>query len=181
MTGALRLRLVRWFARRIPQCHAEDLAQLTLLRWWQADRRKVRDQEDFLFQVAKFELIDYFRDQQQPRAKAHTVDIDDVQIPTNDVAEVIGARQELAIVMRQIHKMPRKRRRVVLLRKVYGYSQKEISARLGISENTVEQHLQHGVLDFSVLDPATVQAADAAAAADRRRTSRTRPQAADVA
>ena len=37
--------------------------------------------------------------------------------------------------------MPRRCRQTFTLRKVYGFSQKEIAARLSIAENTVEQHL----------------------------------------
>ena len=37
--------------------------------------------------------------------------------------------------------MTRRCRQTFTLRKVYGYSQKEIAAQLSISEHTVEQHL----------------------------------------
>jgi DNA-directed RNA polymerase specialized sigma24 family protein len=48
---------------------------------------------------------------------------------------------ELALVARQFTAMPSQCRQVFTLRKVYGYSQKEIATRLSIPESEVEKHL----------------------------------------
>jgi RNA polymerase sigma-70 factor (ECF subfamily) len=57
------------------------------------------------------------------------------------VEEIVNSHQELALLVQAIQGLPDRCRQVFTLRKVYGYSQKEIAARLSISENTVEQHL----------------------------------------
>ena len=57
------------------------------------------------------------------------------------IEEIVNAHQELALLAQAVAAMPRRCRQVFTLRKVYGFSQKEIAARLHISENTVEQHL----------------------------------------
>jgi RNA polymerase sigma factor (sigma-70 family) len=48
---------------------------------------------------------------------------------------------ELALVARLFTAMPSQCRQVFTLRKVYGYSQKEIATRLSIPESMVEKHL----------------------------------------
>jgi RNA polymerase sigma factor (sigma-70 family) len=48
---------------------------------------------------------------------------------------------ELALVARLFTALPSQCRQVFTLRKVYGYSQKEIATRLSIPESTVEKHL----------------------------------------
>lgn len=53
----------------------------------------------------------------------------------------MNSHQELAMLVKAIQGLPDRCRQVFALRKVYGYSQKEIALRLNISENTVEQHL----------------------------------------
>ena len=53
----------------------------------------------------------------------------------------MNSHQELAVLVKAIQGLPDRCRQVFALRKVYGYSQKEIALRLNISENTVEQHL----------------------------------------
>jgi RNA polymerase sigma-70 factor (ECF subfamily) len=45
------------------------------------------------------------------------------------------------MLVEAIQGLPDRCRQVFTLRKVYGYSQKEIALRMNISENTVEQHL----------------------------------------
>ncbi|MGH8323270.1 MAG: RNA polymerase sigma factor, partial [Steroidobacteraceae bacterium] len=43
--------------------------------------------------------------------------------------------------VKAVQELPERCRQVFTLRKVYGYSQKEIAARMNITENTVEQQL----------------------------------------
>jgi RNA polymerase sigma-70 factor (ECF subfamily) len=57
------------------------------------------------------------------------------------VEEIVNGHQELAMVVEAIQDLPLRCRQVFTLRKIYGYSQKEIATKLHISENTVEQHL----------------------------------------
>jgi RNA polymerase sigma-70 factor (ECF subfamily) len=57
------------------------------------------------------------------------------------IEEIVNSHQELAMLVKAIQGLPDRCRQVFTLRKVYGYSQKEIALRLSISENTVEQHL----------------------------------------
>jgi RNA polymerase sigma-70 factor (ECF subfamily) len=44
-----------------------------------------------------------------------------------------------------IDELPERCRRIVRLRKLQGYSQKEIAAMLGITESVVENQVQHGI------------------------------------
>ena len=59
--------------------------------------------------------------------------------------EQLGVRQELDLLARPIASLPARCRQVLILRKLYGLPQKEIAARLGITENTVEKHAANGV------------------------------------
>lgn len=61
------------------------------------------------------------------------------------VAESVGRRQELQILAEAIGSLPPRCREVMIMRKVYGWSQKEIAERLNISENTVETQVRTGV------------------------------------
>ena len=59
--------------------------------------------------------------------------------------EQINTHQELALLGRAIEALPDRCRQVLTLRKVFGLSQKEIAARLAISENTVETQIANGM------------------------------------
>jgi RNA polymerase sigma-70 factor (ECF subfamily) len=57
---------------------------------------------------------------------------------SEDVREQLSRAQELEILTRAIQSLPERCRQVVTLRRVYGMSQREVAAELGITEHTVE-------------------------------------------
>ncbi len=61
------------------------------------------------------------------------------------VDEIVNAHQELALLSAVVANLPKRCRQVFTLRRVYGLTQREIAARLGISETTVEQLLARAV------------------------------------
>jgi len=59
--------------------------------------------------------------------------------------QVAQDRDELAQVARVLADLPPKVREVFLMRRVEGLSQREIAARLGITENSVEKRVSQGI------------------------------------
>ena len=55
-----------------------------------------------------------------------------------DVPHAVAHAQELELLTHAIQSLPTRCRQIVTLRKIYGLSQKEVAAQLGISEHTVE-------------------------------------------
>ncbi|MET0533730.1 MAG: sigma-70 family RNA polymerase sigma factor, partial [Steroidobacter sp.] len=62
-----------------------------------------------------------------------------------DIYEQLAAKQEFEIFCAAVQQLPLQCRRVFVLRKVYGYSQREIAQTLEISESTVEKHIAYGI------------------------------------
>ncbi len=67
--------------------------------------------------------------------------VDDMPSPEREVSD----RDELRRVGEAIAKLPGMCRKVFVLRRVEGLSQREIADRLGIAEKTVEKHITKGV------------------------------------
>ena len=63
--------------------------------------------------------------------------------------EVLEAGEEFDLFYRAIRDLPIKCQRVFVLRKVYGFSPAEISKYLSISINTVEEHLEKGIVRYT--------------------------------
>jgi RNA polymerase sigma factor (sigma-70 family) len=57
----------------------------------------------------------------------------------------VAARQELRLLQAALDDLPPRCRQVVLLRKVEGFSQKEVAKQMGITIETVENQVAKGV------------------------------------
>jgi len=62
----------------------------------------------------------------------------DVLDESVDVRAAVSRTQELELLTQAIQSLPTRCRQILTLRKIYGQSQKQVAAQLGISENTVE-------------------------------------------
>ena len=68
------------------------------------------------------------------------------QVTAEDVVE---GRRKMAVFAEAIAALPPQCRRVFVLRKVQGLSQKDVARQLGLSVSTVEKHLATGLLKCS--------------------------------
>ena len=85
--------------------------------------------------------------------------------------QVVAGVRELQRVQRLIEALPAKCRRVFVLRRVHGVSQREIARMCGISENTVEMHAAKGLkLIMKALEGADVIEESSGAARDESRS-----------
>ena len=57
----------------------------------------------------------------------------------------VASRQELEHLSNAIDRLPRQCREAFKLRKIEGYSQREIATRMGVAESTVEKHVAKAV------------------------------------
>lgn len=93
----------------------------------------------FLFITARNLALNHLRHLRhaQPVAEAGEVDtaVFDQALPVPDSME---RAEDLQLLIRAIQSLPERCRQVLTLRKIYGLSQKETAARLGIAEPTVE-------------------------------------------
>lgn len=55
-------------------------------------------------------------------------------------------REDFQFLCEAINQLPEQCRKVFILKKVYGLSQREVAQKLGISESTVEKHVAKGLL-----------------------------------
>lgn len=107
----------------------------------------IRYPRAYLFQVARSVIMRHVR-----RARIvsiHTVDdLERLEHPDEAASPEQHAidRDELRQLARAIAAMPLKTREAFVLRRVRDLPQREIAARMRISENTVETHISRGVL-----------------------------------
>ena len=140
--------LMRFLRRCWP--HAQDLHDLrqeTYIRVYEAAARsRPVHAKAFLFTTAKHLVADRMR--RQRVVTIDTVgDLETLDVIIDDVSPErrLGARQELRELARAFDQLPAKCRETVWLRRVDRLPQKQVAARLGVTEKTVEKHLMKGM------------------------------------
>lgn len=122
----------------------DDLLQETYARLFHVppeQRAGIRNVQAFALTTARNIATDWMR-----RRRVVSFDsIDDLAaFEAHDPAgleEIVHTHQQLVRIARCIADLPERCRDVFTLRRVYGWSQKEIARRLNLTEGTVEQHL----------------------------------------
>jgi RNA polymerase sigma factor (sigma-70 family) len=127
----------------------DDLVQETyarLLRMHAVEPERIYAVKSLLFKTARNLALDHLRRRQVVKLNAWPEnDASDFADDRPGVEEVVSRRQELELLTEAIQALPERCRQVLTLRKIYGLSQKEIAAQLGIAEHTVEAHVGAGV------------------------------------
>jgi RNA polymerase sigma-70 factor (ECF subfamily) len=137
-----------WLHHQFPGVRdVDDLVQEAFSRVLRARAQgEVRTPRALLFTSARHLAIDQLRRQKiiafEPITEAGSPPVYD---EGRGVAETAAHHQELEILTHAIQSLPDRCRQVLTLRKIYGLSQKEIAAQLGISEHTVEVQVANGM------------------------------------
>ena len=144
LESGLRHFLMRFFIR--PQ-DIEDAVQETFLRVYESEKKQeIRSPRAFIYKVAKnLALSEISRKANQ--LMEYVGDIEELEVIDNrpSVLEDLIREEKLLNIGKAIDSLPPQCRRVVVMRKVFGFSHKEIASRLDISIKTVENHLSRGL------------------------------------
>lgn len=141
--------ILRKFLRRFTSnAHdIEDICQETILRALEAEKsRDIREPRAFLFGVTK-NIVRKKLDKESKTLIDFIEDFTPQEYITDEpsIEDSIDSRQRMLVFAEAVARLPRQCQRVFTLKKVYGYSHKEIARQLGISISTVEKHAATGL------------------------------------
>lgn len=143
-----RIQLVQWVEQFLRNREdAEDIVQEAFARSYRhLLDRDIENPKGYVFTAAKnLALKHNALSVNRLRSAIDDLELSEVVSVENPVLRSSVAKEEMARLCEAIGALPLQCRKVFVLKKVYGYSHKEIAARLEISENTVHQHLAKGV------------------------------------
>lgn len=137
--------LRRWLARFAGDLDPDDIVQETYAGMAR-DFRQVRNPRAFMFTLARHAVIANLR----RRRVVNIVAIADLdRLPVADGAatgeQALVGREELSMLQQALADLPDRCREVLTLRKIEGLPQREVAARMGIREDTVERQTIHGM------------------------------------
>ena len=126
---------------------ADDVVQESFLRLWTLRAATpIRSAKAFLFTVARNIALDSVR-----RARTSPVfavpDLSALPVMEEgtDACSAASRSEEIALLAEALQSLPSRCREIIILRKFQHLSQKEVAARLGISELTVQEQVYRGV------------------------------------
>lgn len=139
-----------------------DLRQDVYARVYQAACDGLPERtKQYVFATARNLLINRVRQGQVvPIEAASDLEALEIAADAPGPEQTAIARDELRHLQAALDRLPPRARQVILLRRVEGLSRAQIAQRMGITEGTVSQHLEHGIRALVEIlggDPPTVR------------------------
>ena len=142
---SMRHGLRRVVSRIVPPDEVEDIVQETYIRLRRAVvAEEIRHPRSYLYRTARNLALDNIKKADSAPAVEWR---DDATYAADSRDSVVNTIESLANFERfceSVRHLPAQAKRVFVLKKVYGFTQREIAAELGISESTVEKHVALG-------------------------------------
>ena len=135
-----------------PPKEIEDIVQEAYVRICEiSNDETINSPRSFMYRIVKNLALDYVK-----RAENRlSISLDDnqnaviqdffEQAAEDSTFNTVASKEEFELFCKAVRQLPIQCRRVFVMKKVYGYSQKEIAADLNISESTVEKHIAFGI------------------------------------
>lgn len=135
-----------------PPKEIEDIVQETYVRICEiSNEETINCPRSFLYRVVKNLALDHVkRAETRLSISIHDDENQEIQhliekMEEDSTFRSAASKEEFELFCMAVRQLPIQCRRVFVLKKVYGYSQKEIAVNLNISESTVEKHIAFGI------------------------------------
>lgn len=146
---ALREQIAQLVMRIVPPKEVEDVVQETYVRICRVDPKEaIRDPGSYVLRTARNLALDHVKRSESRLTAGTDMDALSADFPLPDEMDPTQARvasdEEFALFCEAVRSLPRQCRRAFVLKKVYGYSLKEIMAEMDLGQPTVETHIVNG-------------------------------------
>jgi RNA polymerase sigma-70 factor (ECF subfamily) len=137
-----------WLRGQFPQrSDLDDVIQESIMRVLSArQEQEIASPKSFLFATARNIVLGHLRHEKVAGnfALAEST-LNRIYEESADVAHEVARAQELELLTQAIQSLPNRCRQIITLRRIYGLSQKEVAAQLGLAEHTVEAQASIGL------------------------------------
>ena len=139
---SVRSGIARMVSRIVPPSEVEDIVQETYIRMRRAVlSQEIQNPRSYLYRTARNLALDSIKKAANSRS-VEWQESDDYAVTQDDpVVTAIDSARKFRRFCDSVDRLPPRAQRVFVLKKVYGYTQREISTELGISESTIENHV----------------------------------------
>lgn len=128
---------------------AYDYAQDVFFDVWTSRQKfaEVKSFSAYLFQMARFKAYNHFdKSAVKTRFRSEVLKTGSESTPSGESA--LYATETLTRIRETLETLPQKRREVFVMSRLLGYTNEQISLRLGINKRTVENHITNVLSDL---------------------------------
>ena len=142
-------RLKRAVAGIVPPKEVEDIVQEAYVRACQAEQESpITSPRSYLFKTVRNLAPDHVKRAETRLSDSYDEDMPEIEeqpaYGTDPLGEAVS-HEEFSLFCEAVRLLPAQCRRAFVLKKVYGYSRREIAEHMGVSENTVQTQIARGM------------------------------------
>ena len=143
---SMRLEVARVVSRIVAPHEVEDIVQETYVRLCQVARPEhIQHPKSYMFRTARNLALDSVKRAdnrlREPWSERSEEGLGNAGAGFDEVLQQAASSEEFGRFCEAVELLPVQARRVFVLKKVYGYSQREIADELGLAQSTVEKHV----------------------------------------
>ncbi|MGI9237324.1 MAG: RNA polymerase sigma factor, partial [Woeseiaceae bacterium] len=132
----------RMVSRIVPPDDVDDIVQETYIRLSRVVlSQEIQHPRSYLYQTARNLALDSIKKAANSRSVEWHDDAAYAATINDSVINEIDSDEKFHHFCESVDRLPSRAQQVFVLKKVYGYTQREIAMKLGISESTVEKHV----------------------------------------
>lgn len=132
----------------LPSHEIEDICQETFLRSFESNiKNEIQRPKSFMYRVATNLIMSQYR-RSSYKLTDYIDDVGEELIPINtaNIENDIDAQRKLGVFCESVASLPEQSRKILVMRKVYGFSIKEISKRLNMPTSTINYNIAKGMI-----------------------------------
>jgi len=124
---------------------AQDLTHQAFLKLWQTNNPDIKNKQAFLFQIARNQLVDYYRKRNSKPLSLDALEENGIEIPVNSFQNKIELTFEMEIIKKALNAIKSEYSEVIIWHYIDNLSTKEIADILNKKENNVRVLLHRAI------------------------------------
>ncbi|MDO7085582.1 sigma-70 family RNA polymerase sigma factor [Pseudocolwellia sp. AS88] len=138
--------LLKLVGKIAPSAEVEDIVQDAYVKIFQitSNKKPISYPKAFIYKIAKNLAHDYNK-KSEVRLSDGAINESDYGFSNDDTFQQVLTNDEFCQFCEAVKNLPVQCRKVFVMRKIYGFTQKEIAKELNLSQFTVENHTANGM------------------------------------
>lgn len=140
--------LINMLQRIVPKADIDDIVQETFIRAHEAQvDKRIDHPKAYIYKTAKNLALNFIA-KKEHRLTSKLEDYVEPDVYLEDLSKFndVEAKEKFRLFCAAVRALPPQCRRAFILKRVFGFSIRDIAMKLDISESTTEKHIAKGVL-----------------------------------